>query len=494
MGIGNKLRYLLGMVQKHGVTGLVVKFLERKGDREDQEYQNNWQEEILQREEWERQRETRFPKMPLISVVVPAYETPEPFLRTLVNSLQRQSYENWQLCIGDGSASDKVQQILTELREKDERITFSRIKNSGISENTNAALALAQGSYVGFMDHDDCLAEDALFEVVRAINQHPGCQVIYTDEDKIDASGEHHSRPHRKTDYNPELLRHYNYICHFVVVEQELLSQVGGLRREYDGSQDYDLLLRLSQRVDRFYHIDRILYHWRVHEQSTAGSSLSKDYAYEAGRRALEDYMKQSGIPAQVGAKKGRQSYRVHYLPGSGSIPVVDLRDTGRRESLAGDSADGEYVLLYDGAVVKRPGIKQQWELLGYTLAGRVGMVGVRLSAHRKLLSAGYQVDSKGGLQPQFAGLPVYFHGPFDRAVIPQNVAALPLTCILLHRSFLPALTQLISEHPATKSGNPVDAAPWRDMDLALTLADQIRQAAYEVVLDAEITMDCRVV
>ena len=148
MGIGNKLRYLLGMVQKHGVTGLVIKFLERKGDREDQEYQNNWQEEILQREEWERQRETRFPKMPLISVVVPAYETPEPFLRTLVNSLQRQSYENWQLCIGDGSASDKVQQILTELREKDERITFSRIKNSGISENTNAALALAQGSYV----------------------------------------------------------------------------------------------------------------------------------------------------------------------------------------------------------------------------------------------------------------------------------------------------------------------------------------------------------
>lgn len=494
MGIGNKVHYLLGLVQKHGLTGLVVKFLERKNDREDQEYQKNWQSESLQREEWECQRKAVFPQMPLISVVVPAYETPEPFLRSLVESLQQQTYGNWQLCVGDGSVSDKVQQVLASLQELDDRICFCHVKNGGISENTNAALKLVRGSYVGFMDHDDCLAEDALYEVVRVLNENPDCQVLYTDEDKIDASGEHHFRPHRKTDYNPELLRHYNYVCHFVVVEKMLLDQVGGLRSAYDGSQDYDLLLRLSERVRRFYHIDRILYHWRAHEQSTAGSSLSKDYAYEAGQRALDDYMKRRGIPAQVCAKKGRQSYTVHYLPGSCSFPVLNLRDKSQWETLTGNSAGGEYVLLYDGTLIKRPGDGLQQELFGYTLVGKVGMVGVRFSSHGKLLSSGYQLDSDGRLQPQFAGLPVKFHGPFDRAVIPQNVTALPLTCVLLNTRFLPMLVDLISAYYKTGVGHPQDASPWSDMDLALALADQIRQAGYTVVLDADQTLDCRVV
>lgn len=494
MGIGKKARYLLAMVQKHGLTGLLVKYLERRSDREDQEYQKDWQKEALRQEEWERQRQTRFQRMPLISVVVPAYETPEPFLRALVESLQKQSYENWQLCVGDGSVSDDTQRLLEELGGEDDRITFCRLKeNGGISANTNAALTLAQGSYVGFMDHDDCLAEDALFQVARVLNENPSCRVFYTDEDKIDASGEQHFRPHRKPDYNPELLRHYNYICHFVVVEKKLLDQVGGLRSDYDGSQDYDLLLRLSERVDRFYHIDRILYHWRAYEQSTAGSSLSKDYAYEAGRRALDDYMKRNGIAAAVSDQNGRQSYRVQYLPKPCSVPVMDIRNRSQWENLAEDSQEGDYILLYDGALVKKPTGKHQRELLGFTSVGPVGLVGVRLSSHGRLLSAGYTEKKDGTLQPQFAGLPVYFRGPFDRAVIPQNVAALPLACVLIHKSFLPFFASLFDTAAESYgSDTRMKRTEQEEHALALNLANQVRRAGYEIVLDAEITLQCR--
>ncbi|MGN0343022.1 MAG: glycosyltransferase [Roseburia sp.] len=479
MGIGKKARYLSAMVQKHGLTGLVVKYLERRNDREEQEYQRNWRKETLRPEEWEMQRQTRFQRMPLISVVVPAYETPEPFLRELVASLKQQSYENWQLCIGDGSVSDSTQRLLEQLSKEDDRITFCRLKeNGGISHNTNAAIGLARGSYVGFMDHDDCLAPNALFEVVRKLNEEPECRVIYTDEDKIDASGEEHFRPHRKPDYNPELLRHYNYICHFVVVERELLEQVGCLRSAYDGSQDYDLLLRLSEQTDRFGHIDLVLYHWRAHSQSTAGSSLSKDYAYEAGLHALEDYVKRNTLPAVVTAKKGRQSYGVRYLPGSCSLSVIDIRNREQWEKLTGDEGAEEYVLLYDGARVKKLTARQQREMLGFTQVEKVGMVGVRLSTHGRLLSAGYVRKQDGTLQEQFAGLPVHFHGPFDRAVIPQNVAAVPLACVLIHKRFLPQLAELFASTAVE--------------NLPLALADQVRRAGYQVILDAEITLPCK--
>lgn len=477
MGIGRKAHKLLAMIQKHGLAGLLIKYLERKGDREDQQYQKNWQSEQLTREEWQRQRDTRFPHMPLISVVVPAYETPEPFLRALVDSLQNQSYENWQLCIGDGSSSQRMQQLLEQLHQEDSRIVYCRLEeNGGISQNTNGALALAQGSYVGFMDHDDCLAEDALYEVVRLLNQEK-CRVIYTDEDKVDAHGTSHFRPHRKPDYNPELLRHYNYICHFVVVERELLQQLGGLRSAYDGSQDYDLLLRLSEQVEYFHHIPRILYHWRAHEQSTAGSSLSKDYAYTAGMAALQDYMDRNGIPARVEARKGRQSYEVRYQVSSRNIPLLKLGEWNRWEENLASFPQEDYVLIFDGSEVKKPGRKLQQQLFSNTAVEKAGMVGVRVARGGRLLAAGYDMTEAGQLKAQFSGLPVCFRGPFDRAVIPQNVDAVPLSMVLIHRRFLPALEELLGQYGK------------EDKQVAFALAEQIRHAGWQVVLDAEITV-----
>ena len=195
----------------------------------------------------DKQRKKKFAYAPLISVVVPAYRTPELFLRQMIDSLEAQTYEDWELCIANGSPEDQsMRKVLEEYSSRDRRVRWQELtENKGIAENTNAAFAMAKGEFVGLLDHDDLLAPNALYEVVNALNQHEHGDAVYTDEDKVTAELDEHFQPHLKPDFNIDLLRSNNYICHFFVVRRQLVEEVGGFRREFDGAQDYDFIFPL---------------------------------------------------------------------------------------------------------------------------------------------------------------------------------------------------------------------------------------------------------
>lgn len=271
---------------------------------------------------------------PLISIVVPLYGTPEIFLREMIASVQAQSYENWQLCLSNGYAGDddKVDEIVKSYMEKDNRIVMAHSSvNLGIADNTNAAAALAEGEWIAFMDHDDLLAPDALFEAVKRIREGAANEdglaaaginavkagtpydLIYTDEDKVDMDGKTHFQPHFKPDMNIDLLRSNNYITHFTLVRRELFTRVGGIRKEFDGAQDYDFILRCVEQARAVGHIPRILYHWRCHQASTSENPFSKQYAVDAGRRAVSEHLKRLGIAGEVSAAKDLGFYSVKY-------------------------------------------------------------------------------------------------------------------------------------------------------------------------------------
>lgn len=272
---------------------------------------------------------------PRISIVVPVYETPEVFLKELLDSVKNQSYENWQLCIADGSRTDTVEVLIKQyqtqpLRGKAE-IRYQHLEeNLGIAGNTNAAISLAEGDWIGLLDHDDLLEPDALFEVARAIQEQSTADLIYTDEDKISADSREYYEPHLKPDFNLDLLRSNNYITHFCVVRTEIVKQVGGFRSEYDGAQDYDFIFRCTEAASKIFHIPKILYHWRIHQDSTAGNPKSKQYAFDAGKRAIEGhlertYCKDLGLTElpQVEMTQNEGFYRVNY-PVIG-VPLVSI-------------------------------------------------------------------------------------------------------------------------------------------------------------------------
>lgn len=263
----------------------------------------------------------------LISVVMPTYNTPPALLKQAVNSVLRQSYPYWQLCIADDcSTRADTRAALETIAARDERIVLHwRDSNGHISAATNDAIALAQGEYLAFMDHDDELTPDALYEVAQRLRQPQPPRLLYSDEDIIDPEGKP-LRPHFKPDWNPDYLASINYFCHLVVVERALLAELGGLREGFEGAQDYDLVLRASHAVEdsRIEHIPRVLYHWRAVEGSTADDIEHKDYAVDAGLRALEDHVRRQGLDAEVELSEMGMAYRVrHRLPEP--APSVDI-------------------------------------------------------------------------------------------------------------------------------------------------------------------------
>ena len=264
-------------------------------------YEEWFEENKPTQEELEKQKKTRFEKNPLISIIVPTYKTPIPYLREMIDSVVAQTYSNWELCIADGSEGDReVEAELEKYSQSDKRIKYRILeKNLGISGNTNGALELAEGEYIGLFDHDDILAPNALFEVVKAL-QEKDYDILYTDEDKVDGDGKEHLDPNFKPDFSIDLFRSHNYITHFFVVKKKIVDEIGGFREEFDGSQDYDLMFRCIENADSIKHIPMILYHWRVHMNSVAGDPSSKMYAYEAGKRAIEEHLQRMGIDATV--------------------------------------------------------------------------------------------------------------------------------------------------------------------------------------------------
>ena len=240
------------------------------------------------------------PYQPLISVVTPVYNTDPRWLRACVDSVKQQVYPNWEHCLCDDASS--VPATIETLREyeADPRIHVSYATvNGGISLASNAALAQATGEFIALLDHDDELPPDALAEVVKYLNAHPDADVLYSDEDKLDLAGTR-CDPYFKPDWSPDHFLTCMYTCHFMVIRRTLLAEIGGFRQGYEGAQDYDLLLRLMERTAKIHHVPRVLYHWRKLPESTASAGQAKPWALDAGRLALEDYVRRTGADAEV--------------------------------------------------------------------------------------------------------------------------------------------------------------------------------------------------
>ena len=271
-----------------------------------------------------RQKHAPFAQKPLISIVIPLYCTPLPYLKELIESVRRQSYENWQLCLSDGSPDDKAKEFLEKHYGREKRIVYQKLKeNGGISANTNAAAELAKGEYLMFCDHDDTLEPDALYEIVKAIND-TDADVVYTDEDKVSMDGQHYFDPNFKPDFNLFRLRENNYICHIFVVRKSLTDETGMLRSEFDGAQDFDFILRCCEKAKKITHIPKVLYHWRCHMDSTAADPSSKAYAYEAGRKAIREHYQRMGIDATVDMTERPGWYRSHIkIQGNPMVSII---------------------------------------------------------------------------------------------------------------------------------------------------------------------------
>lgn len=280
-------------------------------------YQTWLKENRVTKKELNQQRKTVFRENIKFSLVVPLYKTDKYLLKALVDSVLAQTYSNWELCLSDGSGADSpIRSILEEYQKKDPRIkvVFNE-KQLQISDNTNAAIGIATGNYIAFADHDDTLAEEAFYQMAKEISQYPEAELIYSDEDIIDIRG-NRLFPHFKPDFNPDYLCCVNYICHLVVVKRTLLDRTGLLRPEYDGSQDFDFLLRCTEHTDseKIRHIPKILYHWRSHEGSTAGNPDDKPYAVIAGEKALAGHYERMGIKAEVEYTGCPVVFRTHFV------------------------------------------------------------------------------------------------------------------------------------------------------------------------------------
>ena len=302
------LRYL----KHYGLKEFMIR-LEEKQEQEAVPYDEWFRKmKVTEQELQQQKKESRkWKNAPKISVVVPLYQTPEKFLREMIVSVQASSYENWELCLADGTPDFSLITVVQEYQKKDcaltgkekSRIVYKKLEqNEGIAGNTNQAIAMADGDYVAFLDHDDVITPDALYEMAAKIAAGQGEEqipdMLYSDEDKTDGEMTKFMDPHFKPDFNLDLLRSNNYITHFLVVSRGLLEKVGGIRSDYDGAQDYDFVLRCVEQAKRIEHVPKILYHWRVHELSTAGGGGTKDYAADAGKRALEAHLSRLGIAA----------------------------------------------------------------------------------------------------------------------------------------------------------------------------------------------------
>ena len=295
-----------------------------------------YQAYVPDQETLEAQKKHKFDYRPLISIAVPAYQTPVEFLKQMIESLISQTYPEWELCIANASPdNEEMQRVLADYSAKDSRVRFCNLKeNLGIAENTNRALSKAKGEFMGLLDHDDLLAPNALYEIVQALQDHPQADALYTDEDKVTTELDEHFQPHLKPDFNLDLLRSNNYICHFFVVRRSIVEKAGGFRKEFDGAQDYDFIFRCTENAREVLHVPEILYHWRTHKASTADNPASKMYAFEAGKRAIEANLERTGTKGVVSHTQDLGFYRVKYPVQGKPLVSVIIPNKDEKETL----------------------------------------------------------------------------------------------------------------------------------------------------------------
>ncbi len=497
--------------REHGLRALIKKSTHKlQGIDNDYDYSEWYDLTKPTPEELKQQREHHFPCEPLLSVVIPAYKTPERYLREMLDSILNQTYGNWEVCIADGSPrGQSAERVLRKYAERDRRIRYQILgENRGIAGNTNAALEMASGDFVILADHDDTLTENAFYEVAKAINDHPKSQVIYSDEDKLDMDGQALFDPHFKPDFNGDLLTSVNYICHLFVVEKGLLRKVGGFRQEFDGAQDYDFIFRCTEAAEEIYHIPKVLYHWRCHQNSTASNPESKMYAFEAGARAIMEHYKRMGIEAEK-VEKG-VDYGIYHttfkIQGNPLISVIipnkdhsrDLdtcvrslmerstyqnlefiiveNNSTQEETFAyyekmqkehsnfrvvtwkegfnysainnfgASFAKGEYLLLLnnDTELIEPDSIR---EMLGFVQREDVGIAGARLLyGDDTIQHAGVVVGFGGIAGHTFIGLHKAENSYFHRAMCAQDYSAVTAACLLTKKSVFDAVGGLSTE------------------------------------------------
>ena len=481
-------------LRHYGPKEFWVKLTERF-QADDVDYEQWYENHKALPEELEKQKNEKWKRKPLISIVVPVYNTPQVFLRQMIESVQNQSYSEWELCIGNASPENKEMKKILEEYKNDARIKEVEIpENKGISQNTNRAMEIASGELIGLLDHDDLLAPNALYEIAKAVNEHPDPEVIYTDEDKVTTDLKEHFQPHLKPDFNLDLLRSNNYICHFFVASRDLIKRVGGFRPEFNGAQDYDLILRCTEQAKQIVHIPKILYHWRVHKASTADNPASKMYAFDAGKRAIEEHLVRCRTKGTVQHTKDLGFYRVKYeICGEPLVSIIipnkdqsealkkcldSIREkTSYRnyeiiivennseepetfafyKKIAGEKikvvtwegefnysainnfgvrhARGDYLLLLNNDVEI---INGDWltEMLSHCQRKEVGIVGAKLYyPDNTIQHAGIIIGIGGVAGSVFVGLPRAFSGYLHKASIQLDLSAVTAACMLVKRS-----------------------------------------------------------
>ncbi len=324
----HRCRKALNILHREGLPGFRRALDERLRLSDHRLYKLWLRRNILTAENHDRIRQEidNLPRRPVISILLPVYDIAEVWLRKCIDSVLNQLYPHWELCIADDASTlPHIRRVLEEYRARDSRIRIVfRETNGHISAASNSALALVTGEYVALLDHDDELTPDALFEMASFIARHPDADMVYSDEDKIDGWGRRHS-PFFKPDWSPDYFLSQMYTCHLGVYRSELLRQIGGFRVGMEGSQDYDMVLRLTERTDRIYHIPKILYHWRTIKGSTALTCDSKHYAYRAGLRAIQEALERRGEGGWVeNVTNFPGQYLVHYpIVGHPLISIV---------------------------------------------------------------------------------------------------------------------------------------------------------------------------
>ena len=529
------VRVCLDFWKENGLKALLVKSKHKlQGIDNDYDYGEWYSLTKPTAEELEEQRKKVFDAPVKFSIVIPAFKTPERFLREMLDSVRRQSYQNWELCLSDGSGEDSpIAEILKEYTKKDSRIQVKNNKKQlHISDNTNVALDMATGDYIAFMDHDDLLTPDALYECVAEVNEYPDTELIYTDEDKITMDGEEYFFPHFKSDFNLDMLCTTNYFCHLVVVKKELYQAAGKLDGEYDGAQDYDFVLRCVENTDKIRHIPRVLYHWRACEGSTADSAENKSYIVDAGAKAVRAHYRRMGIEAEVIPTKYPGMYRTKYpVKQTPKVSVIipnkdhtddlikclrSIRERNTYENIeilvvennsqkkktfkdyrrimheypkvkvlywkgegfnypeinqyGIDHAAGEYLLFLnnDTEMIGSDCIK---EMLSYCMREDVGAVGARMYYEDGTLQHGGVIIGLGGVAGHaFLGMDGDSPGYFARAQVIHDLSAVTAACMMIKKRV----------YEEVGGFDPKFAVAFNDVDLCL----KIRKAGYLIVYD----------
>lgn len=402
-----------------------------------------------QQEDWKPDKITK------ISIVVPLYNTPPVYLRELIESIQAQTYSDWELCLADASEQMKKAEIFDLIQEysvSDTRIHYKDLPdNDGISNNTNRAIEMSTGDYIALADHDDILHPSALYYVMKEINQHQA-DFVYTDELSFVKKPSCVQSIHLKPDFSKENFRNNNYICHFTVFQRTLLDQTGVFRKEFDGSQDYDLFLRLTEKAKKICHVPKVLYYWRCHAGSVASQVGVKPYTVEAGRKALEEHLERQSLEAEVKASAYGPFYQISYEISPESRVLVLTEKDAMVDWLRDQTKNIPYevaVLSVQSLQTQEKAFRTEWDMVVLLRDGYNPIQGdgkwitalleclqpeenfaaspVVYDSEGKIYFAGYCYNNafNENIRPIFRGMSKRDPGYMNRAAFRQNVSLL---------------------------------------------------------------------